>query len=158
VDLDADSELVGRLARRAQELWAAGVDLIREEHPLDAAAVRAGVFADERLRAIEPGQALGFVVLVIELARLADAVVGRSIGRAQECSQAQLTREARVRFRGGDDAYHRRAAVSQHLRQGKAPADVRVLAWPERLHALPGGVIVEEAGVEEVAAADVGNQ
>src|SRR5262249_60788143 len=40
----------------------------------------------------------------------------------------------------------------------KPPADVRVLAWPERLHALPGGVIVEEAGVEEVAAADVGNQ
>src|SRR5438046_2519566 len=56
VDLDADAQLVGRLAGGAQECRAAGVDLIRKEHPLDAAFVRAGVLADERLRAIQPGQ------------------------------------------------------------------------------------------------------
>src|SRR2546427_8539018 len=158
VDLDANAQLVGRLAGGAQERRAAGVDLIRKEHPLDAAFVRAGVLADERLRAIQPGQAPGLVVLVIELARLAHAVIGRAVGRAHERPQAQLARDSRVGLGGGDDVDHGRAAVPQHLGQREASADVGVLAWPERLHALLRGVVVEEAGVEEIATADVGDQ
>jgi hypothetical protein len=158
VDLDAHAELVGGLAGGAQQGRAAGVDLVGEEHALQAAVVVAGPLADELLGALQPRHPLGLVLLVGEAAVAVHGVLRRLVGRAEIGAQPQLTGDARMGLGGRADVDHGRAAVAEHLRHGEAAADLRVLSRPQRLHALPGAVVVQEAGVEVVAPADVGDQ
>ena len=158
VDLDAHAELVGGLAGGAQQGRAAGVDLVGEEHALQAAVVVAGPLADELLGALQPRHPLGLVLLVGEAAVAVHGVLRRLVGRAEIGAQPQLTGDARVGLGGHADVDHGRAAVAEHLRHGEAAADLRVLPRPQRLRAFPGAVVVQEAGVEVVAPADVGDQ
>ena len=155
VDLDADTQLVGRLAGGAQQVGAAGVDLVGEEHPLQAPVVLAGPLADEVLGPLEAGHPRRLVVLVRQLAVAVDGVLRGLVGGAQVGAQPQLAGDARMRLGGHADVDHGRAPVAEHLDHREAAADLRILARAQRLRPLAGAVVVEEPGVEVVAPADV---
>ena len=96
--------------------------------------------------------------LVAERALLVEPVIVGLVGGAQVGADAQLGGDGGVLLGRHADVDHRRAAVPEHLHQREAPADPPVLARRQVLHAGGRRVVVEEAGVEEVAAAAVGHE
>src|SRR5712691_6874566 len=113
---------------------------------------------DEGLRPLEAAHARLFVPLVLEPALGPDAVRGRSVARRQVRADADVAGEGHGGVVDGAELDDGRAAVPQELDQGEAVADVEVLASSQWRHAGRRGLVVEEAGVEEVAAAGIGDE
>src|SRR5712691_1899227 len=114
--------------------------------------------ANEVLRPLEAASAPLFVRLVLELTLGPDAVRGRSVARRQVRADADVAGEGHGGFVDGAELDDRRAAVPQELDQGETVADVEILAGSHRRHATRRALIVEEAGVEEIAAARIGDE
>ena len=155
---DTHAQLVGGFPRGAEQLGAAGVDLERVQHPANPPGVCPLMRADEGLRPLEAAHARLFVPLVLEPALGPDAVRGRPVARRQVGADADVASEGHRGFVDGAQLDDRRAAVPQQLDEGEAVADVEILASSHRRHAARGALIVEEARVEEVAAARIGDE
>src|SRR5712692_5365666 len=114
--------------------------------------------ADEGLRPLEAANARLLVPLIVELTLGPDQVRGRSVARRQVGADADAAGEGHGGFVDGAELDDRRAAVPQQLDQGEAVADVEILASSQRRHAARRALIVEEPGVEEVAAPCIGDE
>jgi hypothetical protein len=158
VDFDPNPELIRRLAGRAQELRTTGIDLVREEHAADPPAVSAMVLVDEGLRPVEAPGSLGLVPVVDELPFRRQAVRGGLVGGAQVGPDPEIIDDRDELFARRADLHHRGATALEHLDQRELATDLPILPHGERPGPLGRREVIQEARLEVVAAADVGDQ
>ena len=157
VDLHQHAEAFGDGPGSVEQLGGAGVGLGRAEHAPNPAAGDTVDGAQDGLGPFKLREAPGLIPVPHDRAALVEGVAGAGAVRAGVEADADVDRDLRERLARAAKLQGGGGAAPDQLGQGVGAADPGLFEPDRPLLAARDGPVVEEAGLEELGIADVGD-